>query len=141
MPSSRPPADALAPPDGFAPIIHSNPFGAHIGPIYERLEGEDFCRGFFIAEKLTNSAGIAHGGVLMTFADIVLARAVMAEIDAAAVTIRLTCDFIAPAKRDGWVEGRARVTRATKSVVFVEGELSVAGKPNLAAQGLFKPLT
>jgi uncharacterized protein (TIGR00369 family) len=100
----------LAPPDGFAPIIHSNPFGAHIGPIYERLEGEDFCRGFFIAEKLTNSVGIAHGGVLMTFADIVLARAVMAEIDAAAVTIRLTCDFIAPAK-----ERRAIRDRIVKS--------------------------
>ena len=130
----------ISPPEGFEPIVHSNPFGAHIGPIFERLDETGFCRGFFVAEKHQNSAGIAHGGVLMTFADVVLARAVMLEIDGMAVTVRMTCDFIAPAKAGVWVEGRGRVTRATKSLVFVEGELSVRNKTVLSAQGLFKPI-
>ncbi len=128
------------PPEGFEPIVHSNPFGAHIGPIYECVEGEGFRRGFFISEKHGNSAGVAHGGVLMAFADIVLARAVMARIKGGAVTVRMTCDFIAPAKLGVWVEGAARVTHATKSLVCVEGQLSVSDRPSLAVQGLFKPL-
>jgi len=128
------------PPAGFKPIVHSNPFGAHIGPIYEREEGDQFWRGFYVGEKHSNSASIAHGGVLMTFADVVLARAVSREINGMAVTVRMTCDFLGPARLNVWVEGTASVTRATRSLVFVEGTLSVAGKPIFAAQGLFKPI-
>jgi len=133
-------APEITPPEGFEPIEHSNPFGAHIGPIFERDEGDFASRGFYIAEKHSNSAGIAHGGVLMTFADVVLARAVIRQINAMAVTVRMTCDFIAPAKIGAWVEGRGQVTRATKSLVFVEGELCIDDKPILSAQGMFKPL-
>ncbi len=133
-------AITTAPPEGFYPIEHSNPFGAHIGPIFERDAGDHAVRGFYIAEKHSNSAGIAHGGVLMTFADVVLARAVMREIKTMAVTVRMTCDFIAPAKMGAWVQGRGLVTRATKSLVFVTGELSVEVKPILSAQGMLKPL-
>ena len=128
------------PPEGFEPIVHSNPFGAHIGPIYEREQNGDFWRGFYIAKKHANSAHIAHGGVLMTFADIVLARAVMRETNGMAVTVRMTCDFLAPARLNAWVEGTAKVSRSTKSLVFVDGTLSVAGKPVFSAQGLFKPI-
>ena len=130
----------IEPPEGFVPIVHSNPFGAHIGLIYECEDDGGFRRGFYIGEKLANSARIAHGGVLMTFADVVLARAVMREIDSMAVTVRMTCDFLAPARLNAWVEGTAKVTRATKSLVFAEGTLSVAGKAIFAAQGLFKPI-
>ncbi len=129
-----------APPAGFEPIVHSNPFGAHIGPIFERTSADGFVRGFHLAEKHTNAGGVAHGGVLMTFADIVLGRAVLPHIGGPAVTVRMITDFIAPVKLGSWVEGRAAVTHAAKTLIFVSGEISVAGKIAMTAQGTFKPI-
>ena len=134
------PSESLIPPDGFVPISHTNPFGASIGPIYEREEHGRFVRGLYVRPELTNSAGIAHGGVLMTFADIVLARGVMQEIGRSAVTVRMVSDFMAPVLVNAWLEGRAEVSRVTRSLVFVSGELTVKGKPVFTAQGTFKPL-
>jgi uncharacterized protein (TIGR00369 family) len=138
-PDFKPPAGA-APPDGFAPISHTNPFGAGIGPIYEREDHGLVVRGLWVRPELANSAGIAHGGVLMTFADIVLARGVMQEIGSIAVTVRMVSDFMAPVLVGSWLEGRATVSKVTRSLAFVSGELSVKGKVVFTAQGTFKPL-
>jgi uncharacterized protein (TIGR00369 family) len=132
--------EAANPPDGFVPISHTNPFGAGIGPIYECEKNGKFVRGLYIRPELSNSAGIAHGGVLMTFADIVLARGVMQEIGGMAVTVRMVSDFMAPVLVGAWLEGRAEVSKVTRSLVFVSGELSVKGKVVFTAQATFKPL-
>ena len=129
----------LEPPAGFEAIIHSNPFGAHIGPIYELITAGGFVRGFYLGEKHMNAGGVAHGGVLMTFADIILGQAVLRHIERSAVTVRMTADFIAPVKLGSWVEGTAAVTHGAKTLVFVSGEICVAGKPVMTAQGTFKP--
>jgi uncharacterized protein (TIGR00369 family) len=134
------PPEGVSPPDGFVPISHTNPFGAGIGPVYERDEHGEVVRGLFVRPELSNSAGIAHGGVLMTFADIVLARGVMQEINGMAVTVRLVSDFIAPVLVGAWLEGRSKVSRVTRSLVFVSGELTVRGKVVFTAQATFKPL-
>lgn len=128
-------------PEGFTPIISSNPFGAHIGPIFEKIEGDGFVRAIRVSDKHLNSGGVAHGGVLMTFADIVLGQAMLnATGGGPAVTVRLVSDFIAPAKDGVWVEGRAEVSRAGKTLIFVSGALTVEGKTIFTAQGTFKPL-
>jgi uncharacterized protein (TIGR00369 family) len=138
--------EAANPPEGFVPISHTNPFGAGIGPIYEREaiyehgESGTFVRGLFVRPELSNSAGIAHGGVLMTFADIVLARGVMQQIGGMAVTVRMVSDFMAPVLVGAWLEGRADVSKVTRSLAFVSGELSVKGKVVFTAQATFKPL-
>jgi len=128
------------PPHGFVPISHTNPFALNLAPIYEREEGAIFVRGFYVRPEHTNTAGIAHGGVMMTFADIVCARAVIQEIDGMAVTVRLLSDFMAPVLVGSWLEGRAEVSRATRSLVFVSCKLSVKGKTVFTAQATFKPL-
>ena len=69
------------PPEGFTPIISENPFGKAVGPIYEKKTDNDWVRGFYVEEKHSNRANIAHGGVIMTFADIVLATAVFEAIN------------------------------------------------------------
>jgi len=76
----------------------------------------------------------------MTFADIVLARGVMQEIGGMAVTVRMVSDFMAPVLVGAWLEGRAEVSKVTRSLVFVSGELSVKGKVVFTAQATFKPL-
>lgn len=131
---------AKAPPAGYQPIVSENPFGKAVGPIFEKIEGEGWVRGFRVEDKHTNRAGIAHGGVLMTFADIVMSQAVYKLSPGMFVTAQMSCQFISPAILDAWVEGRAEVVRRTSDLAFVEGRIVSQGKPVMTASGLFKIL-
>ncbi|MBN9527901.1 MAG: PaaI family thioesterase [Alphaproteobacteria bacterium] len=129
-------------PDGFIPIEHSASFGRHTGPFYDGQDEAGFVRAFRPDARHGNSLGMVHGGMLMTFADIVLARAVR-EVAAGRpfVTLRMTSDFVTPARTGDWVEGRAKVTRQARGVVFVRGRLTVGNRLVLKADGLFRVLT
>ena len=118
-------------PKGFQAIQSSNPFGGMVGPIYEKMDAEGWIRAFRARSDLCNSAGFVHGGMLMTFADIVLARAVMEVAGPPFATVRLVTDFLAPAKQGSWVEGHAIVNKRTRSLAFVEGRIA-AGDEKVA---------
>ena len=124
-------------PAGFAPITHSAAFGAMIGPIYERTGADGFVRAFRVEERHTNGRGVLHGGMLLAFADIVLAQAGLVAGAGAAATVRMATEFIAPGSLGDWVEGRARVSRKTGSLIFTFGEISVGDRPLMTASGLF----
>jgi len=47
---------------------------------------------------------------------------------------------MAPVLVGSWLEGRAEVSRATRSLVFVSCKLSVKGKTVFTGQATFKPL-
>lgn len=128
-------------PDGFEPIQSSNPFAGGLGPLYEKVfEDGRWLRGFLVEEKHANQAKIVHGGMIMTFADILLARAVMDRFDPPFVTARLTTDFIGPALMGRWVQGQARITGQHDELIFVDGEISSRGHPVASVQGSFKLL-
>jgi uncharacterized protein (TIGR00369 family) len=131
---------ASNPPPGFKPIVHSSPFGAENGPFFESRSGDSWIRGFRVLERHTNAGGIAHGGMLMTFADVVLAQAVIHQAGQPAVTVRMTSDFLAPARLGDWVEGTAEVTRVTRSMAFVEGRLKSGSRTLLTASAVFQML-
>ena len=95
-------------------------------------------RAFRVVERHTNAAGIIHGGMLTTFADIVLAQAGLREVGGPIVTVRMVSEFVAAGKLGAWVEGTARVRRRTRTLVFVEGELAASGRVLLTASGVFK---
>ncbi len=103
------------------------------------MDGE-WVRAFRIEEHHTNAAGIVHGGMLTTFADIVLAQAGLREVGGPILTVRMVTDFVATGKLGAWVEGTARVRRRTRTLVFVEGELRASGRVLMAASGVFKIL-
>ena len=124
-------------PDGFVPIVHSAPFGALIGPIYERAHDGGFVRAIRVTEKHTGASGRAHGGVLMSFADIVLARAALGGTRKALVTVRLVTEFVAPVSLGAWLEGTAWVTRHGRSLVFVAGEFTVGRRTVATASATF----
>ena len=124
-------------PDGFVPIVHSAPFGELIGPIYERAHDGGFVRAIRVVEKHTGASGRAHGGVLMTFADIVLARAALGATGKPLVTVRLVTEFIAPVSLGAWLEGTSWVTRQGRSLVFVAGEFTVGRRTVATASATF----
>lgn len=95
-------------------------------------------RGFLAGDKHCNAAGFVHGGMLMTFADIFLSRAVMDVADPPFVTLRMGCDFVSPAFKGSWVEGRAAVTRRGREIIFLEGRITSRGKTVMNVTSQFK---
>lgn len=126
------------PPEGFEPILSNSPFGWENGPIFEKQTDTGKVRGFRVAERHINAGGACHGGMIMTFADILLATAVFEVAEPPFVTVRLTTDFLGPAFLGQWVEGQARVTGEEDGLVAVTGEISSEGKSVASVSGLFK---
>ena len=128
-------------PDGFELVTRGGPFGHRNGPYFEMTEADGTTvRGFRIARQHANLAGIAHGGMLMTFADMVLGQVARAAAEGPAVTVRLVTDFVMPARIGAWVEGRAALVRRTRELIFVRGRLTAGRHVIMSADGLFQPI-
>ena len=125
-------------PEGFKLSIDRGPFTTHNGPYFHKVSGDSFAHGFRATQRHCNSHGIVHGGMLMAFGDGVLATAVYREAKRRAVTIRMTSDFVHMVRVGEWVEGTAWVTRAARSVCFVEGEIKTGNQVVLRCSGVFK---
>jgi acyl-coenzyme A thioesterase PaaI-like protein len=126
------------PPAGFEPHLSAGGFSRHNGPFYQKLDGHDNYRGFYVLERHCNSMGIAHGGLLVSFADALLGMAVYRLSRRAPITVRLTTDFVAAAKMGDWVEGKGTVIHAGDDVIFVSANIYVGDNTVLMAQGVFK---
>jgi uncharacterized protein (TIGR00369 family) len=132
--------EAVNPPQGFEPILSNSAFGWENGPIFERNEGGVITRGFRVAERHINAGGMCHGGMMMTFADILLATGVMQAAPPPFVTIRLTTDFIDAVKLGEWVEGTAKPGAISDGVVAVSAVIEAEGRVVANASALFKLL-
>jgi uncharacterized protein (TIGR00369 family) len=91
--------------------------------------------------EFENSWGSVHGGVLMTMLDVALASAGRSLDEACngALTVEMKVNFITAAV--GPVVGEGRATRAGRSLIFSEGELTAEDGTLLAkATGTFKLL-
>ena len=131
---------AANPPAGFEPILSNSAFGWENGPIFEKKVPGGCRRGFRVAERHINAGGMCHGGMMMTFADILLATAVMEVAEPPFVTIRLTTDFIDAAQLGEWVEGEAISSGVEDGVVSVACVMKAAERTVASASGLFKLL-
>lgn len=93
-----------------------------------------------LREELTNSAGAAHGGLLMTMLDTIMAgaaRSIMAE-DHGMMTIDLQAAFLSPGR--GRLTGEGRVVRGGGSLIFCEGDIRDAQGTLVAkGTGVFRP--
>lgn len=126
------------PPEGYVLSSSRGPYTTHNGPFYHMVTEDGFRHGVRVRRRHCNSRGITHGGMLMAFADGLLGTAVFRETKTVALTIRMNSDFLSSARPGDWLEGTARVTKATRSVVFCEAELFVGQRPILKATGVFK---
>lgn len=129
-------------PPGFRVLrLRPNPYIDACGPLYGRREGERFVLGLRVERRHCNPAGTCHGGMLTTLADMLLVIGASAQTGDSRymVTVSLNCDFVGPAPEGRWIEGRLDVLRATRSLVFCQGLLSVDGAPILRSSGIAKP--
>ena len=129
-----------APPEGFTPSARG-PYTTHNGPFFHKLnEDGSFEHAFYALKRHCNGMGIVHGGMLTTFLDGLLARAVFTGTGSTSVTVHLSVDFLSMARAGDWVFGDAHVTRKTRDLIFVEGRVHVGGRDVLRGSGLFKPV-
>jgi acyl-coenzyme A thioesterase PaaI-like protein len=127
-------------PPGYAPLDWRRGFGRLIGPIYRCQRDGRSVMGFRIEDHHTNGMQNAHGGMLMTFADMAWGSIVSIETSSYWVTVRLTCDFLASARIGDWVEGAGETLSSADGLFVVRGRVWAGERLLMTGTGLFKPL-
>lgn len=137
---------AVPPPEGFIPLDSGrNPFVDSVGPLWvHREEGRAgrLVMGIRIEGRHCSPSGYAHGGMLLTLADmlVVMGTSVQTGINRFMTTVSLASDFLAAVPQGAWIEGRLDVLRTTRTLVFCQGLFRVDGEPVLRVDGIVKPI-
>ena len=100
------------------------PFVEHLGFRLLRFDGGEAEIALDLREPLTNSWGVAHGGVLMTMLDVAMAMAARSvhrhPDDAPGVaTIEMKTSFMQPA--EGVLNAHGRLLHRSATMAFCEG--------------------
>lgn len=127
-------------PAGYAPLDARRGFVSVIGPLYRRQEGERYSMAFRVGEQHTNGLSNAHGGMLMSFADMAWGHVVAVETSSYWVTVRLTLDFLSSAKLGDWVEGASEVLSRDNELYVVRGRIWCGDRTLIVGSGMFKAL-
>ena len=128
-------------PSGFRPIRMGGPFMSSNGPLYARLDGSRLQLGFRVEARHTNPLNICHGGMLATFADMLLPFVAIYQAEGERrflPTISLQVDYLAQAALGAWVQGEGQVLRSTRNMVFVQGLVTADGTTSMRVSGTFK---
>jgi uncharacterized protein (TIGR00369 family) len=128
-------------PAGFSPLRLNMGLLQAVGPLYGKWADDRLVLGFRIETRHCNPGQVAHGGMLATFADMLLPIASRFQSNAEMgflPTVNLTCDYLAPAPLGAWVEGRAEPVKTTRNLLFAQGLATADGQPVLRANGIFK---
>jgi uncharacterized protein (TIGR00369 family) len=136
------PGSEAAIPEGFRPmsLLPKGNFADINGPLFVRIEAGRLCLGFRVELRHCNPAQICHGGMMMTFADMLLGvGANFAEkLGRFLPTVNMTSDFLAPSPLGSWVEGSTEVLRVTRNLVFAQCLITADGTPSMRASGILK---
>ena len=98
-------------PEGFRELDVPDSFVGLIGPLWFKAEGEKLRVGLPLEPRHGNPMGWAHGGLLVTVADMVMG---VGSGHATGIrwphpTVSLSTEFVRGAKLGQWLEGTARV--------------------------------
>jgi acyl-coenzyme A thioesterase PaaI-like protein len=114
----------------------------YLGPLYRLpdLEGGALIRfAVFAAKQHLAANASVDNAMLMGFMDTAMAQTAC-EVSATpgCTTISLTSDFIAPARLGALIEAQIRITRQTRTMVFLSGEIVSDAQRIMIATGLWK---
>lgn len=126
-------------PAGFVPFPEQGPFLEHVGPVHVREEGQELVLGLRAEERHANHRGTIQGGLLSTFADFALGRAIEADADDGRdrATVSLAVDFLKPAAPGAWIESRTRVERVGATLAFADCSLTVDEREIVRARAVW----
>jgi acyl-coenzyme A thioesterase 13 len=126
-------------PAGFVPFPDQGSFLEYIGPIHVREGEEELRLGLRAEERHANHRGTVQGGLLSTFADFALGRAIEADAEDGKdrATVSLTVDFLKPARPGDWIESSTRVDRVGGTLAFADCSLAVEGREIVRARAVW----
>ena len=129
-------------PEGYRKLGWHAGFDVLIGPMYYTRDNEgNFKFITKILDKHLNANGVAHGGFSMTLTDIFFGTlAFVASGKKLTSTVSLNCNFVSPGLQGEIVECEAKVTRTTRSMVFIDLNLMSKDKVIVSASGIWKIL-
>lgn len=112
-----------------------------VGPLWTRQEESGWTYGVLAGPAHLNPAGAVHGGLLMSLMDHALSAIAWESVGRrACVTVQMDTQFLSGARQGQFLLARGRVARASSSLVFMNGTVSVEGQQILAASAIFKVL-
>lgn len=112
-----------------------------IGPLLARRYGDSWRYALRTGEEHGNPIGVIHGGTLMTLLDQTATLiALWLTGEKAVLTVQMDTRFLASAKVGDLIEGEARLRHSTRSMLFIDAELSVAGRAVADASLIMKIL-
>jgi acyl-coenzyme A thioesterase 13 len=125
----------VAVPEHFQPL-NPSPFSELIGPVYIRDAESAPVLGVRVSGEHANRRGRAHGGLLMTLADIAVSRAAAARVPPGATfaTADLHISFLESVSEGQWLEAVPSLDRLGRSLIHTSCELRV--QEQLAARVL-----
>ena len=122
--------------------VQTEGFGGFAGPVMGGADDKGPLFLIDIAYQHLNGADRLHGGMMMSLMSIVMGEvagttAAAKDASAKARALSVNCDFVSAGETGERIEGRAVVTRATRSVMFLSGTLSVGARVLMTATGVF----
>ncbi|WP_213772363.1 PaaI family thioesterase [Bradyrhizobium sp. dw_78] len=126
--------------DGWS-LVETTGFLNLVGPLWQRAVDGVHEYALVAQDKHHNRRGLVQGGLLMTFADRacgMTARYVSGHPTLA--TVQLDVHFIDSGKIGEILMTRPRVVRTTRSLIFMNAEVTVQGRTIITANGVFKIL-
>ena len=128
-------------PPGFRELTEAIGFATANGPWFEKIENGRAIRGFRPGPQHANALGIVHGGMLAAFLDSAMGTAVWHRLERRAVTLRLSIDYLAPARVGDWLQAEGEVVGHDEHVAQVKGRLYGPRHEVLAGLGAFALLS
>jgi uncharacterized protein (TIGR00369 family) len=127
--------------DGYQTWDGVDAFEDWVGPFYFKQQEDGSYRSAFISEdRHKNGGGMLHGGLLMTFADFALFTIAKDHLDGMFVTLGFNAEFVSAGPAGALIEAKGEVTRATRSVIFVRGEIFCADRTIMTFSGIIKKI-
>jgi uncharacterized protein (TIGR00369 family) len=119
-------------PADFEPI-NASPFTDLVGPLYMNTSGELPVLAVQVSSQHANRRGRAHGGLLMTLADVALSRAVHSQLPPGGTlaTADLHISFLEGVADGAWLEAVPTIDRIGRGLVHAScvlrsGQVEVA---------------
>jgi len=126
-------------PDGWKPIRIEG-FMGQIGPLLRSTGIEDRnTYGLQTNDGHKNHIGLVHGGVLTSLLDQVVAIVAWNAADRQpTVTVQMDTRFLGAARAGDFLEARARIRHNTRSLIFVEADITSSKRPVASASAIMK---
>jgi acyl-coenzyme A thioesterase 13 len=128
-------------PAGFRPIadLRTSPFLEQVGPLYFRRDGGRLVLGLRVETRHTNARGGAHGGLLMTLADVALGYQLAYSQDppVGATTVSMSADFMGAAALGDWLEAHVETQQLGARMAYANCYLMAGEKRVARASAVF----